>query len=212
MKQERDIEGDWQDDADTPRRRWLRRLRWLAGLSVLATLGHLSGLAGTWLTMLALLATVSLVVVLLQLLSARRGQRRWRRDSALVVPSLPNPVSRIPVEREWLWPSSLLVRVPLGVALIVALYWAIVINELQLPAYALFAVALLAFVNLWCWHEPLLLVLIVIPGVLLLAVLGWLVDTFSLAGALGVLLGLSVIVAIMVAEIRKRLNRNHPWQ
>jgi len=212
MKQGRDIEGDWQQDAETPRQRWLRRLRWLAALGALAALGRLSGLAGNWFAMLALLVSVSLVAVMVQLWSARRGQRRWRRDSALVVPSLPNPVSRIPVEREWLWPSSLLVRVPLAVALIVALYWAIVINELQLPGYSLFAVALLAFVNLWCWHEPLLLVLIVIPGVLLLAVLGWLVDTFSLAGALGVLLGLSVIVAIAVAEIRKRLNRNHPWQ
>jgi hypothetical protein len=128
MKQGRDIEGDWQQDAETPRQRWLRRLRWLAALGILAVLGRLSGLAGNWFAMLALLVSVSLVAVMVQLWSARRGQRRWRRDSALVVPSLPNPVSRIPVEREWLWPSSLLVRVPLAVALVVALYWAIVIN------------------------------------------------------------------------------------
>ena len=76
----------------------------------------------------------------------------------------------------------------------------------------LFAVALLAFVNLWCWHEPLLLVLIVIPGVTVLALLGWLIETFSLAGAIGILIGLSVVVALTAVEIRKRLNRNHPWQ
>jgi hypothetical protein len=212
MKQERGIEGDWKDDSDTPRRRWARRLRWLGGLFFAAVLAYLTGIARSWPTMLALLMALVAAVMLGSLWLARRGQRRWRRDSALVVPSLPSPVSRIPVERQWLWTSSSLVRAPLAIALIAALYWAIVLNELQLPAHHLFAVALLAFVNLWCWHEPLLLVLIVIPGVTVLALLGWLVDTFSLAGAVGVLIGLSVVVAVMVVEIRKRLNRNHPWQ
>ena len=212
MKQGRDIEGDWNDDEDTPRRRWLRRLRWPAGLATVAALANLTGLAGDWLELLVLLVLVSTLALLLRAWAVRRGQRRWRRDSALVVPSLPTPVSRIPAEREWLWPSSPLVRAPLAIALIVALYWAIVLNGLQLPAHLLFAVALLAFVNLWCWHEPLLLVLIVVPGVALLALLGWLVEVFSLAGAVGVLLGMSVVVAITVAEFRKRFNRNHPWQ
>jgi len=58
----------------------------------------------------------------------------------------------------------------------------------------------------------LLLVLIVIPGVTVLALLGWLIETFSLAGAIGILIGLSVVVALTAVEIRKRLNRNHPWQ
>ena len=212
MKQERGIEGDWQDDSDSPRRRWTRRLRWTGGLIVLSALGYLTGIARSWPQLLLLLIVVSSVVMLVRLWLARRGQRRWRRDSALVVPSLPSPVSRIPVEREWLWTSSPVVRAPLAIALIAALYWAIVLNELQLPAHQLFVVALLAFVNLWCWHEPLLLVLIVIPGVIVLALLGWLVDTFSLMGAVGVLLVLSVVVAVMVVEIRKRFNRNQPWQ
>lgn len=212
MKQGRDIEGDWKDDEDSPRRRWARRLRWAVGLAAVLVLGQITGITGDWLQMLALLILVVVGVLLARVWSARRGQRRWRRDSALVVPSLPNPVSRIPVEREWRWPSSPLVRVPLAAALIAALYWAIVLNELQLPAHLLFAVALLAFVNLWCWHEPLLLVAIVVPGVALLAVLGWLIEVFSIAGAVGVLLGLSVVVAITVAEFRKRFNRNHPWQ
>jgi F0F1-type ATP synthase assembly protein I len=76
----------------------------------------------------------------------------------------------------------------------------------------LFAVALLALLNLWCWSEPLLLVLIVVPGVVLLALVGWLVDTFSLAGAIGVLIVLAVVVAISTAEIRKRFLRNPPSQ
>jgi len=212
MKQERGIEGDWKDDSDTPRRRWGRRLRRLVGLAVVAELAYLTGLVRSWSAMAVLLIAVVCVVMLGRLWIARRGQRRWRRDSALVVPSLPIPVSRIPVEREWLWTSSPLVRTPLAIALIAALYWAIVLNELQLPALELFAVALLAFVNLWCWHEPLLLVLIVIPGVTVLALLGWLIETFSLAGAIGILIGLSVVVALTAVEIRKRLNRNHPWQ
>lgn len=212
MKQESGIEGDWQDESDTPRSRWLRRLRWLAGLVALAALAYLTGIATDWPAMLLLLGAASVIVVVLRLWSARRGQRRWRHDSLLVVPSLPSPVSRIPVEREWAWPSSALVRAPLAIGLIAALYWAIVMNQLQLPAHQLFLVALLAFVNLWCWHEPLLLVLIVVPGVSLLALLSWLVNTMSLAGAIGVLLGLSAVVAITVAEIRKRFNRKYPSQ
>lgn len=212
MKQESGIEGDWQDDSDTPRSRWLRRLRWLAGLTALAATALLTDIAADWLAMLLLIGSTSVIVLIWRLWSVRRGQRRWRHDSLLVVPSLPSPVSRIPVEREWAWPSSPLLRVPLAIVLIAALYWAIVMNQLQLPAHQLFLVAVLAFVNLWCWHEPLLLVLIVVPGVSLLALMGWLVNTLSLAGAVGVLLGLSVVIAITVAEIRKRFNRKYPSQ
>lgn len=212
MKQASGIEDDWHDDSETPRRRWWRRLRWPAGLLALAAIGYMTGLADHWLDMLALLVAAIVIAVIWHRWSARRGHRRWRRDSVLVVPSLPMPVSRIPVDREWTWPSSPLIRAPLAVGLIAALYWAIVMNQLQLPAHLLFGVALLAFINLWCWHEPLLLVLIVIPGVTLLALLGWMVNTLSLAGAIGGVLGLSVVVAIAVAEIRKRFNRKHPWE
>ncbi len=212
MKQGRGIESDWQDNSETPRRRWLRRLRRVVGLFVLVALGRLTGIANGWLPMLALVAGTAAGIFLFRAWSQRRGQRRWRRDSALVVPSLPNPVSRITVPSEWTWPSSPLVRAPLAITLIGALYWAIVVNGLQLPAPQLFGVVLLALVNLWCWHEPLLLVLIVIPGVTVLALLGWLIQTFTLVGAIGVLVGLSVVVAVMATEIRKRLNRNHPWQ
>jgi len=76
----------------------------------------------------------------------------------------------------------------------------------------LFAVALLALLNLWCWSEPLMLVLLVVPGVLLLALLGWLVETFSLAGAIGVVILLAVVLAISASEIRKRFLRNPPSQ
>jgi len=57
-----------------------------------------------------------------------------------------------------------------------------------------------------------MLVLIIVPGVLLLALLGWLVETFSLAGAIGVVIVLAVVLAISASEIRKRFLRNPPSQ
>lgn len=212
MKDGHPIRSDWQDDSDAPSRRWLRGLRWLAGLMAVAALAYLSGLADDWRALLVLLGTFGLTAMLWRAWSARRGKRRWRRDSSLVVPSLPMPVSRISAEREWSWPSKPLVRAPMAIALVIALYWAIVMNQLQLPPPQLFAVVLLALVNLWCWHDPLLLVLIVIPCVMLLALMGWLVASFSLIGAIGLLLVLSVVIAVTATRIRKRFNRNSPWQ
>ncbi len=72
--------------------------------------------------------------------------------------------------------------------------------------------ALLAFLNLGCWSEPLLLVFVVVPGDVLLALLGWLIETFSLAGAIGVMIALAVLAAISTAEIRKRFLRDPPSQ
>ncbi|NCV84785.1 MAG: hypothetical protein EBW14_02615, partial [Oxalobacteraceae bacterium] len=88
----------------------------------------------------------------------------------------------------------------------------VILTILFFGSLNLFAVALLALLNLWCWSEPLMLVLIVVPGVLLLALLGWLVDTFSLAGAIGVVIVLAVVLAISASEIRKRFLRNPPSQ
>ena len=209
MKLGSGIDHRWQDkDADSPFRRWRRRLRLPTLLTVLALLAHATGLARGWVELTGLLFPVGLALVLWQSWSVRRGQRRWRRDSVLVMPELPSPVSRIPVEREWRWPSHPLVQAPLAMALIGMLYWAIVLNHLQLPVEWLLATVLLALVNLWCWREPLLLVLIVVLSVAILALLGWAVETFSVIGAMVMLAGLSAVVAIAVAEIRKRINRN----
>lgn len=123
------------------------------------------------------------------------------------MPALPSPVSRIPVEREWQWPSHPLVSGPLAVALVGMLYWTIVVNHLQLAIEWLLATVVLALLNLWCWREPLLLALVVITSVVLLALIGWAVEAYSLAGALAVLLTLSVAIAVAVIEIRKRINR-----
>jgi hypothetical protein len=212
MKQRRGDENKWQGESESPGRRRLRRVLSVIALVTIAVISYLAGLVRNWVEIGLLMFGIVALVMLWRRWSEQRGLRRWRSDSELVVPSLPNPVSRIPTQLEWQWASSPLLRVPLAIALIAALYWAIVLNALQLPAYWLFAVALLAFLNLWCWSEPLLLVVVVVPGVVLLALLGWLIETFSLAGAIGVMIALAVVAAISTAEIRKRFLRDPPSQ
>ncbi len=212
MKQRRGDENKWQGESESPGRPRLRRVLNAIALVTIAIISYLTGLVRNWVEIGLLIFGIVALVMLWRRWSEQRGLRRWRSDSELVVPSLPNPVSRIPTQLEWHWASSPLLRVPLAIALIAALYWAIVLNALQLPAYWLFAVALLAFLNLWCWSEPLLLVVVVVPGVVLLALLGWLIETFSLAGAIGVMIALAVVAAISTAEIRKRFLRDPPSQ
>jgi hypothetical protein len=212
MKQRRGDENKWQGESESPGRPRLRRVLNAIALVTIAVISYLTGLVRNWVEIGLLIFGIVALVMLWRRWSEQRGLRRWRSDSELVVPSLPNPVSRIPTQLEWHWASSPLLRVPLAIALIAALYWAIVLNALQLPAYWLFAVALLAFLNLWCWSEPLLLVVVVVPGVVLLALLGWLIETFSLAGAIGVMIALAVVAAISTAEIRKRFLRDPPSQ
>jgi hypothetical protein len=212
MTQRRGEETNWEGNSESPGRRRLRRFFSVCALITIAVISYITGLVRNWVEIGVLTLGIVALVTVWRRWQEQRGQRRWRRDSALVVPSLPNPVSHIPVELEWRWAASPLIRAPLAVALIAALYWAIVLNALQLPAHWLFAVALLALLNLWCWSEPLMLVLIVVPGVLLLAVVGWLVDNLSLAGAIGVVIVLAVVLAISASEIRKRFLRNPPSQ
>jgi hypothetical protein len=207
MKQGSDLGNAWQDDSDPPRRRWWRRLRWLAGLVALGVAAHATGAAadGTELTLILCAATVP--VLLWQRWQARRVERRWRRDAILFEPPLPEPVSRIDDEREWRWPVHPLVRIPLALLLTGLLYWAGVLHQLQLPAEWLVAVAVVALLTLWCWREPLLLVLVVATGVALLSLLGWLSDLLSVAGAAGVVITLVIAGAIMIAEVRKRTDK-----
>ena len=212
MKQRRGDENKWQGESESPGRPRLRRVLNAIALVTIAVISYLTGLVRNWVEIGLLIFGIVALVMLWRRWSEQRGLRRWRSDSELVVPSLPNPVSRIPTQLDWHWASSPLLRVPLALALIAALYWAIVLNALQLPANWLLAVALLAFLNLWCWSEPLLLVVVVVPGVVLLALLGWLIETFSLAGAIGVMIALAVVAAISTAEIRKRFLRDPPSQ
>ena len=206
MKQRRRIDMGWQDESDGPRSRWLRGLRWPFGLGALAALGWFSDLAGSWPDIVILLGGASLITLLVQARMARVRQRRWRSDSRLFEPPLPKPISSVPVNREWQWPSHPLVGIPLALVMIGGLYWVLVVNEMQVSGGWLLGLLLLAIVNLWSWRQPLLWAVIVTVGVALSALVRWLVLLLSLPGALLVLCiaaGAAVYAARAIVQ-RKR--------
>ncbi len=207
MKQDRGIDTAWHDDSESPRRRWLRRLGWLVGIGTVAAAGRLSGVAADDIELAGLLGACIGPVLLWRRWRTGRDERRWRRDAILFEPPLPKPVSRIDDDSEWRWPAHPLVRVPLALGLTGLLYWALVLHQLQLPALWLVGVAVAALFTLWCWREPLLLVLMLAAGVALLALLHWLSDLLTVAGAAGVLLCLLAAGAVALAEIRKRTDK-----
>lgn len=198
----------WQVDSDTPRRRWMRRLRWWLFLGVIAVAGRFSGVATDPLDLVALLAACVAPVFLWQRWRARLAERRWRRDAILFEPPLPKPVSRIDDKREWRWPAHPLVRIPLAIGSTGLLYWALVLHQLQLPALWLLATAVVVLFTVWCWREPVLLVLVMAAGVVLLALLRWLSELLTVAGAVGLLVGLLAAAVVAIAEIRKRTDKH----
>ncbi len=205
MKQHRDIDMDWQADPDVPRRRWLRRLRWPCGLGSLAALGWFSGLTRGWPDILLLLGSVTMLILLLQARAARGNQRRWRNDSRLFEPPLPKPISAVPVNTEWQWPSHPLIGIPLALMMIASLFWVLVVHRMQVSGGWLVALLLLALFNLWSWRQPLLWAAIVTTGVALSALVRWLVEWLTAAGALLVL----VVAGGLVAwAVRKYVKRN----
>lgn len=208
MKQGSGSYQAWQDDSDTPRRRWMRRLRWLLFLGVIAAVGRFSGVAADAVDLATLLAACVVPVFLWQRWRARLAERRWRRDAILFEPPLPKPVSRIDDEREWRWPAHPLVRIPLAIASTGLLYWALVLHQLQLPALWLLATAVVVLFTVWCWREPVVLVLVMAAGVALLALLRWLSDLLTVAGAVGLLIGLLAAAVVAIAEIRKRTDKH----
>lgn len=208
MKQRSGIDQAWQDDSDTPRRRWLRRLRWLLGSGLVAALAWVAGLARDPIDLAALLAVCIVPAFLWQRWRIRLAERRWRRDAILFEPPLPKPVSRIDDEREWRWPAHPLVRIPLAIGSTGLLYWALVLHQLQLPALWLVAIAVVVLLSLWCWREPVVLVLMMAAGVALLALLRWLSDLLTVAGAIGVLFAVLAAAVVAFAEIRKRTDKH----
>ncbi len=208
MKQHRGIDLAWQDEPDAPRRRWLRRLRWPFGLGVLAALGWFSGLARSWPDFVLLLGSVSLVVLLVQARIERRQQRRWRSDSRLFEPPLPKPISSVPVEQEWRWPSHPLVSIPLAITMIAALYWVLVEHHMQVAGGWLLAILVLALVNLWSWRQPLLWAAIVTVGVALSALVRWLAEWLTVPGALLLLCAAAAAVVYATREYLQRKQKD----
>jgi len=210
MKQNSGIGKMGSAGEEDTRSRRLRRLRQMLtlvamiGLGFLArSLGLVKSTAGVWLIVAGLL----LLTLLWTHWSDRRRQRRWRRDGILFEPQLPRPISSIPEEYEWQLPSHPLIRAPLAVALIVLLYWVLVIHAMQMPGSWLVGTVVLALINLWVWREPLLLVFIVAIGVTVLALIGWVVQTLPLIGTIAAVMMIAAVVIALWMAVRKRQSR-----
>ena len=119
-------------------------------------------------------------------------------------PQLSRPVSSMYEEREWNWPSHPLIRYPLALVLMVFVYWVLVLNQMKVPGHWLISLVLLTLVSIWCWREPLLLVLIVVFGVGLLTIVGWIVMNLSFGAMLGLLALIAVSVFVGIKELNKR--------
>lgn len=182
-------------------------LPWLLGALLVSaiTILILAGELGIVLKIvLGLVAAILLVILLMMLQTRRRRQRSWRSEDIVFEPQLSRPVSSIYEEREWNWPSHPLIRYPLAFGLTVFVYWVLVLNQMKLPGHWLVSLVLLALVSIWCWREPLLLVLIVAFGVGILALIGWMVTNLSVGAILGLLALIGTSIFIGVKELNKR--------
>ena len=181
---------------------WFLGVLLVAAIAVLILVDEL----GTALTIvLGLVVTVLMIILLMMLQTSRRRQRSWRSEDIVFEPQLSSPVSSIYEEREWNWPSHPLIRYPLALGLIVFVYWVLVLNQMKMPGHWLVSLVLMTLVSLWCWREPLLLVLIVILGVGLLALIGWVITNLSV----GAMLGLLALIAVSLVMGMKELNKHN---
>jgi hypothetical protein len=207
MKQRRDINQAWQPgDPD----RWRRRVLWLrwpvtlvagAAITILLMVDALSfGMQ------LALgLSAASLVLIFMRLVwVAHRRRRSWRYDDSVVEPPLARPVSALVEEREWTIPSHPLIRYPLAFALAGFMYWVLVFHAMRLPAYWLVLLLVLTVISLWCWRQPLGLVLILGIGIALLSAGNWILTNLSI----GMIAGLAIFILILAGWLL-RIARNY---
>ena len=87
------------------------------------------------------------------------------------------------------------------------MYWVVVLNEMQMPGEWLVGTSVVAIINLWAWREPLILVLIVVVGVLLLTIVGWLVSNLPWEGILAVVILLAGLTTYGVILLRNRQSK-----
>jgi MFS family permease len=210
MKQDSGTVSSWQEKSDAPGRRFLRGMRLplvLAAPAAAALAGDLGGDAGgEWAVYALLLAALVVTRLLWRYLSLRRRQSTWRGEPRVIGTLLARPAYPLPVRREWRWLSHPAVCVALAAALTVMLYWAVILNYLQLPMYWLAALIAMVIVNLWCWKQPLWLALFVGAGVGLLSLVGWLADYLSVMGALVLMAGVVGAAVVAVATISRRIG------
>jgi hypothetical protein len=203
MKQRQNMMTGYQD-TDEVRARWARRLQRLVLITVFLWLGIKALFAApgsAWIWALGIYVVVVLCAPFILSWFGSRQRRGWRREGVLFEPSLPRPVSDIP---EAFHPA---IRVPLAVALIGLMYWVVVLNEMQMPGEWLVGTSVVAIINLWAWREPLILVLIVVVGVLLLTIVGWLVSNLPWEGIVAVVILLAGLITYGVILLRNRQSK-----
>mgnify|MGYP006276480939 CR=1 FL=1 len=211
MKQRRTMNITAEAHAEESRGRWHRRLLRLVLTLVFLWLGIKALFAApgsVWIWTFAGYVLLWLCSPLLVWWAGRRKRNSWRSDGRMFEPSLPRPVSDIPEEHEWKLPFHPLIRLPLALLLIGLMYWVLVLHRMQLPGQWLVATTVVAIINLWAWREPLILVLLAAIGVLLLAVIGWVLNNLPPEAAVGVLITIPVVAILAVVELRKRKSRS----
>lgn len=208
MKLGRDTGNAWEDESDSLLHRWRRRLPWLAVLAAAVAVGHALGLQRQPMQLALLLTGFAVSGWLWRLIAQRRRRRLWHDEPRILRSVLQRPVRPVPTKCEWTLASHPVVCTPLALALIGMLYWVAVLNWMQMPLHWLLALALLLIVNLWCWPQPWLLVLLVGSGVFVLSLFGWLTVRVSLAGAIAVMLALVALGSACIAVIAQRIDRN----
>lgn len=198
-------------DADEVRGRWHRRLLRFLLISLFLWLGIKALFAAPgspWIWAFGLYLPLWLSSPLLIWWAGRRRRNAWRRDGTLFEPSLPRPVSEVPHEQEWTLPFHPLIRLPMALTLIGMMYWVLVLHQMQLPGRWLVATTVVAIINLWAWREPLVLVLLVAVGVLLLAIVGWILSNLPPEAAIALLILTPIAAIVAVVELRKRKTRS----
>ena len=198
-------------DTDEFGGRWRRRIVRSFALVIFLWLGIKALFAAPgspWIWAFGIYILLWLLSPLLVWWAGRRRRTVWRRDGRMFEPSLPRPVSEIPGEYEWTLPFHPLIRAPLALLLMVLMYWVLVIHQMQLPGHWLVVTTVVAIINLWSWREPLVLVALVAVGVLLMAIVGWIINNLPLEAAIALLVLIPVIAFFAVLELRKRKFRS----
>jgi len=180
MKQNRDINRVFQADLPIWRRWVAGPLRWVFLLPGLFLSGSVlwltSDMGAVWRVVLWLIAGLLIAGSFLVIMKGRDRRRSWRQDDRVIEPSPGKYLSPLYEEREWSLLSHPFIRYPLAFILIGTLYWALVIHHMKLPGHFLVLLLVLALIGFWSWREPLLLVLLLIVGVALLSVIGWIIS------------------------------------
>ena len=79
---------------------------------------------------------------------------------------------------------------------------------MQVAGEWLVGTTVVTIINLWAWREPLILVLLVVVGVLLLTIIGWVITNLPWEGILAVAVVLAALISFGVIELRKRQSQH----